>query len=175
MGFNFCGTHSDNYGICVSKIKRPLLSELEKNEVKITGKHGSYDFGNSTYLNRVIEMDITISDDSRAKMIAKVRKIAAWLSQKGELIFDDEPDIHYIGRIYSSVPLETLIIIGTCTIIFDCEPFGYSEEKVTELQVTENNQNLTVESQGTFETPLRIKLKNTGTNTINQLTLIKIK
>jgi predicted phage tail component-like protein len=172
MTFN--GTTSQDMNITVIEVRRPLLPQLTKNTVKVPGKHGEVDLGENTYENKIIEVDIGLAEETEAARLIKARQAAKWISQKGALCFSDEPDIHYIGRIYSSVPLETFLTLGKATLIFDCEPFGY-QDKVTEQVVTNNNQNITVINNGAEETPMRIKLKNTGTTTINQITLMKFR
>lgn len=172
MTFN--GTTSDIIGISIIDVRRPLLPQLTKNTVKVPGKHGEIDLGENTYENIIIEVDIGLAEDTETNRLIKARQVAAWLSKKGVLSFSDEPNIHYVGRVYSSIPLETFLTLGQSTLLFDCEPFGY-QNMVTEQTITNNNQNVTIINSGAVETPMRIKLKNTGTTTINQITLIKFR
>jgi predicted phage tail component-like protein len=161
-------------GIVVQEVSRPLLPQLADNEIKVADRHGSYDMGNNTYENRIIEVSIGFKEDTRENRILKSRQIASWLSQKGELIFDDEKDVHYIGRVYSSIPLETAIRMGKCKLIFNCEPFAYSSDVVQQITVTQNNFDINVSNDGTIETPFRIRFKNVGTQPITHITILKV-
>ena len=127
IGFEYNGTHSyDAYGIYIKSSNRSILPALRKREIMISGKHGTYDFGENTYDNRIVSVDIAYIRDTLNDLRLHARDIAAWLSQTSykELIFDDEPDKYYLAKIYNDIGLETLYTLGEATIQFECQPFA---------------------------------------------------
>ena len=139
LGFTFNSIHSRTYGIVAKTINRPLLPSLRKRELIIPGRHGAYDFSDNTYENRIIEVELKYIGTSFTELRTRARTIAAWLSGYNgskNLVFDDEPDKYYVGKIYSAVGLQSLFTIGQCTIQFECEPFAYAN--LEEYDVTYN-------------------------------------
>lgn len=177
MIMTFNDITSKDMDVIIGKVNRPLMPELTKNTIKICGRHGEIDLEDNTYNNKIIEVEIAYKAKTKSERMIKAREVAAWLSKKTKtkLSFSDDPSVHYIGRVYSNIPLETFVTVGQATIVFDCEPFAYSERKTAQQTITMNLQEIEVENKGAISTPFRIKLKNIGNSTINQITLVKIK
>lgn len=130
IGFTFNNIHSSTYGIVAKSINRPLLPVLRSRQLVIPGKHGTYDFADNTYENRTIEVGLKYIGTSFEELRTRARQIAYWLSGVNgnkNLVFDDEPDKYYAGKIYSDVGLQNLFRIGECTIQIECEPFAYAD------------------------------------------------
>lgn len=115
---------SNTYDIVAKSVNRALLPTLTKRELSIPGKHGTYDFGNNTYQNRIITVNMQYIGASFNNLRLNARNIASWLSQETykELIFSDEPDKFYYAKIYGQVALENLLRLGKATIQFECQP-----------------------------------------------------
>ncbi len=173
-GFSFNGKHSSEFGLYLKTINRPLLPDLRKREIIVPGRDGVYDFEGNTYENKLIELQCTIIKNKMTDLRQQARVIAGWLKNKGELRFDDEPDKYYVGRIYSSVPLENIVGTGIFTLTFDCEPFAYSSTNMIEVTRTDDSP-LFVYNNGTVEAPQEITITNRGANTINGFTIKLIK
>jgi predicted phage tail component-like protein len=130
IGFTYGGVHSNTYGIVCKSVNRPLLPVLVKRELTIPGRHGTYDFGDNTFENRIIEVDLKYIGTSIAELRTRARQIAAWLSGYSgskNLIFDDEPDKYYVGKVYSDVGLTNLFSLGEVSVQIECEPFAYAD------------------------------------------------
>ncbi len=129
IGFTYNGTHSSEYGIVAKTVNRPILPTLRKRELVVPGKHGTYDFNDNTFENRIIEVELRYIGTSFEELRTRSREIAYWLSGYSEeknLIFDDEDDKWYVAKIYSTVGLTNLFKLGETTIQFECEPFAYA-------------------------------------------------
>lgn len=174
MGFTFNGKHSSDFGLAVKSLDRSLLPSLRKSEITVSGRHGTYDFEQNTYENRIISVDCAIKAGSIHELRQKARRIAGWLKDKGELRFDDEPDKYYIGRVYSRVPFENLFVLGRFTLNFECEPFAYSSTNMIEVIRTDDSP-IFVYNNGTIEAPQEITITNLGENTIHGFTIKLIK
>lgn len=131
LGFAFNGQHSSSdFGIVVKSINRSMLPGMIKKEISIPGRHGTYDFSDNVYENRVISIGISYKASSYNDLREKVRDLAVWLSQQTykELIFDDEPDKYYLAKVYPSVSFENMMKLGKTMIEFTCQPHALSIE-----------------------------------------------
>ncbi len=170
-GFTFNGVHSSAHGIIMLSKDRTTLPALRKRAVTVMGRHGEYDFGGNAYNNRIITFECAFIASDPANIRAKLRPIAAWLSQKGRLLFDDEPGVFYIGRLYSDVGLSQKNGVGSFTLQFDCEPFAYAEQTSVTGTITESGKSIFAANTGTVETPCMIRLTNTGDTAIDGCTI----
>lgn len=176
LGFTFNNTHSLVYDICFRSINRELLPQKEQQQYKILGRDGLLAIGDVTYSNRMIEVEISFTGItySLEDLRKRCREIAKWLSVKGSLIFDDEPDKAYQAIIYSNINLEQMVALGSCKLVFECEPFAVTPNYITTVKtINGNNIDTLVEVQGTQETPCIISIKNTGSKPISGLEIIR--
>ena len=169
LGFSFNGISANTYNLIARSVDRPILPALRKREIIIPGRHGSYDFEGNVYENRIIEIDVKWIASSADNLRATARSIASWLSQteRKQLIFDDEPAKYYLAKLYSAAPLQNLLTVGQTSLIFECDPFAYSTTVGSfSTEITEDDQEFTVTTSGTAETPQIITVTNTGGTTI---------
>lgn len=137
LGFTYGEVHSSIYGIVAKSVNRPILPVLRSRQLVIPGKHGVYDFADNTFENRIIEVNLKYIGTSFEELRTRARQIATWLSGFGgakDLIFDDETDKRYVGKIYSEIGLANFFKIGECSIQFECEPFAYYLESTNTEQ-----------------------------------------
>lgn len=174
IGFFFNNRHSKEFDIAMEQAARGLLPSLRRNDYEITGRHGTVDYGNETYNTRQIVIDICFLDENVSNLQLKARDIAYWLSGKGVLYFDDEPDKAYNARVYDAVDTEQLIRAKKATVIFECQPFANS---INYLQNNYPNATsgaeMTVISNGTQPTPCIISIKNIGVANISNITITR--
>jgi len=108
---------------------------------------------------------------------AKAREMARWLSGKGMLVFDDEPDKAYDAAVYGYVGIEQLELLpaGLLTVTFECQPFAESLEyrQVNIPSITEKPYNIVANVTGTAETCCIITLKNNGSTNIEGITITR--
>ena len=178
IGFTFRNIHSSVYKIGVRSSDRTVIPELRKNEFVIPGRHGTIDYGLNTYEKRSISVKITtVENTTWEELRASARNIAQWLSGKGMLIFDDEPDKAYQASVYSSVGIEQIQCLpgGFFEVVFECQPFAESlnYNQVYEAENTSNSFELLVNVAGTSETPCIITIKNNDISEVNNITLTR--
>lgn len=175
MGFTFNNKHSSEYGIYIRSIDRSLRPEKRKNLFLINGKHGYLDYGNETYENRYISVELNFIKNSLEDLRTQVRSVAEWLSKQGNLIFDDEPNKAYPAKIYDAISLEQINTTGVTSVIFECQPFAESLQfnQVNIPEVTTKPYEIPVNVSGTSETCCIITIKNTGTTNINNITITR--
>jgi phage-related protein len=102
---------------------------------------------------------------------SQARLIAGWLSEEGELCFDSEPDKYYRAYLIGAPPLVKHLQYGEFTLTFEMNPpFAYELPQSKAFAVTDQTA-LPLSVGGTVETPVRIIIRNVGTNTIRNLVL----
>lgn len=172
IGVRFKGTHSSSFDLVSKSEDRTVRPPLKRRELEIPGRHGRYDFGDNKYDNRILAVRFFSPNKNFQTLRQNMRKIAGWLSGKGELIFDDELDKFYQAKVYGQIPLEQLHRTGSFVVMFECEPFAYSN--LNSVEVTrEDVDPIFIFNNGTVETPHEITVTNLGGNTINGF-IIKI-
>jgi predicted phage tail component-like protein len=128
--FTFNGEKASDKNIIVNSIIRPILPTLRPRKMTIPGKDGTWDFGNNTYDEQIVRVVCTMLRPF--KIQDQIRDIARWLSQKGNVVFSDEPDKYYTGRIYSEITQNIMGSQGQFVIPFICDPHAYSLVKTTD-------------------------------------------
>jgi predicted phage tail component-like protein len=110
-------------------VNRPILPVLRRRELIIPGRHGTYSFNDEVFDKRIIEVQLKYIGTSFAELRTRARQIAYWLSGFSgtkNLIFNDEIDKYYVGKIYNEIGLQNLFRVGECTVQFECKPFAYA-------------------------------------------------
>jgi len=125
--FTFNGETASSKNIIVTSIQRPMLPALRPRKLVIPGKDGAWDFGNNTYDERIINVVCLMSRPFRIQ--EQIRSIAYWLSQKGTIIFSDETDKYYVGRLYTELLQEIDGSMGSFVLPFECEPYAYADQE----------------------------------------------
>lgn len=139
----------DNFGIIAKTINRPLLPAKRHTGIKIPGRDGTYNFDDDTYDNIVIPVVIQYVSDDFPDLRIRARSIAVWLSQSSfkPLIFTDEPDKFYSGKVYDAASVEKIVNLApgeSATINFECFPFAFSMvadswlDRLIEPQIIQN-------------------------------------
>lgn len=175
IGFTFRNQHSGSFSVGARSIDRSLIPELRKNEFTIPGKHGAVDYGLNTYAKRPIGIQLGLMRNADHNALRlKARDIAKWLSGKGLLIFDDEPDKAYDAAVYSYVGIDQIRLLpaGTLSIDFECQPFAESlNYRQVNTEITDSNTEVPVDVYGTAEAPCIITIKNIGVTPISGITI----
>ncbi|MED0676993.1 distal tail protein Dit [Aneurinibacillus thermoaerophilus] len=168
--FTYKGISARSMGVRIQSKKRPLLPNIRQEYEDIPGRHGSYSFSDGTLEDITIEIECWVKADSRDDLRYRARQIAAWLYSKDKqrLIFDDEPDLYYYGRIANQIDLETLIRFGKFTLQFRCDPFSYLIENASELILDSDitlNRDIRVDDKYSFvvTSPVTVEVNNFGT------------
>ena len=175
IGFTFRNQHSDDFNVVAKSVDRSLIPELRKNEFAVPGRHGTVDYGLNTYEKRQIRVEIGLIRNATFENLRQsARDIAKWLSGKGILIFDDEPDKAYDASVYDYVGIDQTLghPSGLTSITFECQPFAESlAYNQVNLDVTENNKEISVTVAGTADAGCIITIKNTGATSISGITI----
>jgi predicted phage tail component-like protein len=177
IGFSYNGIHGSTYEIVARSVDRVLLPALRSKQLEIPGRHGTYDFGENTYANRIVSVSLEYVGESFTELRTRAREISAWLTGVNgakRLIFDDEPDKYYMAKIYNQMALSNIFKQGKTEAAFECEPFAYSVTLFTDTaSVTASGSTLTVSSSGTIDTPFTVILQNNGISAISTFTLTR--
>ncbi|MBD1373747.1 phage tail family protein [Hazenella sp. IB182357] len=176
--FKFDGIDSSNYFL-VNNIKRDILPSIKDKLVQVPGRSGTYDFGIEES-ERQIDIDVTISASSPESLRQIVREIATWLHSERvkQLIFSDEPDKIYYGRLSGNTDIDQLISMGQTTLTFilpDPHAFGQTKQQQIDGSGIEHTTDKQTEWQtgtltGLKATPKGLELEKVGTdytNTVN--------
>ena len=116
--------HNSEFGVVFNSQNRTITPAKRKNQYYVNGRDGYLDFGDETFENRIITLEINLLTNNMTNLRQKVRDVAYWLSGSGNLIFDDENDKAYVAKVFEAIDLEQLTTTGKANITFECEPFA---------------------------------------------------
>lgn len=174
-GFTYRGKHSQrDFGITMRSKARRILADRRRRQVEIAGRHGVYTFEGETYGVKLYELSCFVKEQDLETFRRKERQIAAWLSQPGELSFDDEPDLSCSAQIYSAIAPEEYLYAGEFSLIFECDPIAKGENHVVQTHFHSSGERLSVPYGGTAPAPCRITLRNAGSVDVSNVTITMI-
>jgi predicted phage tail component-like protein len=131
MDFKFGSKWASELGLVVKSKNRMALPQIRQRYEYIIGRDGNYDFSDGTLEDRIIDIECCFVAMNVGELRYKMRQVAAWLygnGQKQQLIFSDEIDLFYYGRLQNQIDLEQVVTFGEFTLQFRCEPFAYGVE-----------------------------------------------
>ena len=179
FSFTFRGKNSrTEFGIMSSSYDF-LMPPKRKRKQSIPFRHGSYDYGAEWYDDRILRLRcIWISSFIDKMQRSDVREISSWLSRKGAIYLDVEPDKHYIGELYNpeelimhyQTRLNGYTSDGEFELNFLCEPFAYGVQNIVPIKQGINP----IEYTGTADSPTLIILKNPNPFPITRLTVTAV-
>ena len=172
-GFTFAGRHSSEFGLVFYNVNRTWRPEKNANEFEIPGRDGTVRFEGESYKKRAVvgRVEFYNEDISREAWRQNARRIAQWLSGRGLLTFDDEPDKSYDAEVIGQVDEDMIGSAGMSNITFSCQPFAMSPY-ITEVGVVTTNAGvMPVTIGGTQETPCVITITNMGPNALSAITI----
>ena len=175
LSFSFRNKNCREYGLIVNSYDF-LLPEKRQRKQFVPFRNGAYDYSiedNKRFYNeRELRLRcVWLNDPLKRLSRADIREISLWLSKRGRIVLDIEPDKYYMGELFDSNELTThynyLINMndeydggqttdGEFELTFICEPFAYG--KVVQQSIT-NGKNL-ISYNGTADTPTMIVLRN---------------
>ena len=170
--FNYNGVSSKEYGIYATE--RDFFNPPKRQgRKKIDFRHGTYDFENNMYNNRILNLHCFWKDPKKRH---DIREITLWLSRKGQLVLDIEPDKHYVASLYDDAELkafyyrgfnESKTPIGSFNLSFFCDPFAYSDQTILGIGTGYTDINY----HGTASAPTLIILRNTNNVPVRNITV----
>ena len=186
MGFTFNGKHSKEFGLYFKTDEIPYVATKRSSSVTVQGKDGQYIYEDG-YDNILITLAATVISGSVLTRRKAARKIAAWLSGTGVLVFDYEKDIEYkVVKIPSEILSSMEWSADELEIAFECKPHQkqtYYNDKITWGEATtpwgemnipwggyqrtfdvENGDEINVVNAGTYKAMPLIKLTGIATN-----------
>lgn len=173
-GFSFKGVHSSTFGVYQTPESRVLLPQKRRTLIEIPGRSEAFIQEDGGYNSRVESISCSYTPREGESLQRQVRLIAGWLSGVGELTFDYEPEMHYNAFLSSAPPTVKQMAMQYAT--FELEftinhPFAY--QTATQLRFDINSgEPITLNTEGTVSTPIRIVVKNTGDQPIHNLIIL---
>lgn len=179
LGFSFRGIHSSEFKIGVRSDNRTLLPSKRKNTFVIPGADGEIDFNDPddyTYEPRNISVVMFLYDNDHWTDLRKsARDVAYWLSGRGRLVFDDEPDMMYEAIIYDQIDMEqfNLLPVGGVEISFECQPIAESIHYRQSYNpiINSSDYEATLNVNGNRKTGCIITIINNGTTPVKDIIL----
>lgn len=163
FSFNFLGKDSyKDFGIYVEERPSMPLPERNVTLTEVPGLNGSLMEDDGTYKDIVISVKCNVIDNNLPNALDNIR---AWLSSgRGDLIFSNQPDKKYEGRVIEQIDIsQETEILGSFEVNFQCKPFKYEVNPQTiTLTSKESINNL-----GSFEANPIIKVYGSGNITLN--------
>lgn len=170
ISFNFLNKNSyEDFGIKIKTRPSIPLAERRVTYTEIMGRSGSLTYDDNTYKDITIAVECYLVDK---ELINSIYDIKAWLSGGvGELIFSFDDERKYIAQVVNKIDIvQSFKILGSFTIIFNCQPFGYAiDNSIATLSASQG----IINNIGTKESNPTIKIYGNGTIdlTINSETI----
>ena len=161
-GITFKDTHSSEFGVIIHTNANPMLPKLRVSEISIPSKSSTYKFTDG-YEDRTIRLVFKIIDKNFIEKRNRIRSIAQWLTGKGKLIFDYEPEKYYKAEVFSGITPTIDPTVDTFEVTFLCEPFALAEyENVVAKDNITTTDTLTAINNGTYESNPMIEITGTA-------------
>ena len=172
-GFSFKGVHSSKFGIYTQDTSRAILPPRREGKVAIPGRSGYYSgAAGNVYGERSEAVHCSFKCPNGKTVPEVCREIAYWLSGTGRLVYDKEPDKHYMAHISGGPPMVQHLKYGEFDLTWDYNPpFAFGRTVTQEIATGENP----VAYQGTAETPCMIVLRNVSKADVLNVTITAIK
>lgn len=179
MKFSLGSKTSDDLDIALLNTPKPLAGGTNDKMSNVPGQIGGYDYGaDLTSLRFRLNCEIK-NATSQSELMTKARTIADHLfDDEGnprtmELSFTDEPDKFWEVR-YGFNRRATFMDrivggkIGRFTLnLVAADPRAHEAEDTTSQTITSSGGTITVTNSGNVKTPVKIKITNNGSSTIN--------
>ena len=126
LGFYFNGKHSNDMGLVIKTESNPLFPKKRIEMETVMGKDGAYTFEGS-YNNKTLKFRCVFLESDMITRRLLARNLSEWLSSKGDLILDYEPDKKYIvTQTVNDIDLILENVYDTFSIAFEVMPQQYS-------------------------------------------------
>jgi phage-related protein len=172
--FIFKGIHSSTYGVKETPSSKVLSPLKRRNIITIPGRLSGFVQEDGGYEPRVESIICSYGLQYGVDIHDQVRDIAGWLDGIGELTFDYEPSRHYLAYVSSPPSLVTMLEFSQFQVEFTMvNPFAYETavQQKDLISASGPNNIMTITTEGTAKTPVRIVIKN---NTNSKITRLKI-
>lgn len=171
-GFTFKGVHSGTFGVYETPESQVLLPQKRRTLIDIPGRSESFIQEDGGYNSRVESISCSYAPRPGENLQRQVRLIAGWLSGVGELTFDYEPEMHYNAFLSSAPPAVKQMAMQYAT--FELEftinhPFAYETAQQLHFEEVVSGTSISLLTDGTVSTPVRLIIKNTGDKPIQNL------
>lgn len=171
-GFTFKGIHSSVFGVRETPGDRVLSPLKRRNLIEIPGRSSAVIQEDGGYNSRVESISCSYAAQPGISLQRQVRLIAGWLDGVGELTYDYEPEMHYNAFLSSAPPTVKMLEYATFDLEFTINhPFAY-ETAQQEVFSIKSGDSIRISTDGTVKTPIRLIIKNTGTQPIHNLVLL---
>ena len=145
----------DIKGLLISELPPITKPNMRVKETVIDGVDGSLieELGYESY-DKTILIGLRIGAD--------VDKITEFFTGNGEVVFSNEPDKYYIGRIIKNIDYARLLRYKVATVTFRVQPFKYNRVEVPR-QATTDRTSMIVENLGNHTSKPLITIQGSGT------------
>lgn len=165
------GVPFKSIGLGLKSHNIPVLPPTKDYSLELADRDGEIDFG-STYGARTFNLEcVVMADDTTLDYHRRVAQVAALFNvRKGDIVFtfSDRPGKRYIGRYAGTLDIEKVIFDGNVTIPIKMgeNPFPVSDERITELTISQSPQVIKINSEGDERASPVIVITNTGNNVL---------
>ena len=150
------------FGLFVESVLRPVMAPLRPRKATIPFRSGAIDFG-AKYRD---EMTVVVNCGRGTMTRDQLRELSYVLSRKGQIIFWDEPNKYYYGRIYDNQELTKISTLDKFQLKFICDPCAYGDHVTLDFVNRINHA-----YKGTEETPCVIQIANNNNYAIKNITI----
>ena len=145
----------DIKGLLISELPPITKPNIRVKETVIDGVDGSIieELGYESY-DKTVLIGLKIGAD--------IDKITEFFTGNGEIVFSNEPDKYYIGRIIKNIDYARLSRFRVATVTFRVQPFKFNRVEVPR-QATSDRTSMIVENLGNHTSKPLITIQGSGT------------
>ena len=159
-GFIWKGIHSSEKGLKIISLPDVTTPKQRVEKITVPGRNGDLTLTDNDYEGEVKSVEFDYFDNN-------FDDIKTWLNGTGEVIFSNEPDRYYKGRIINKIALDQVLKKFHSGIVqFDCQPFGYSLNNNPIIKINESNS-MEIFNPGTVESEPVITIYGYGSIDLN--------
>lgn len=136
------GKTARELGMCMLRAsQRPILAPTVDNVVTVPYMHGAYDFG--AYMGpKSFNLECAFNTRNSVELQRRASDFAAFLLDADgrprtiSMVFDYQPDRHYMIRYSGNLPIDRVVGLGTFSLpVTAYDPFAYSVYSSDEINV----------------------------------------
>ena len=142
-------------GLLISELPLIKKPNMRVKETVIDGLDGSIieELGYESY-DKVVTIGLRVGAD--------VDKISDFFTGNGEIVFSNESDKCYVGRVIKSIDYQRLLRYRVATVTFRVQPFKYNRVEVPR-QATSERTSMIIENLGNHTSKPIITINGSGT------------
>lgn len=142
-------------GLIICELPPISKPQMRVAETVIDGVDGSIieELGYASY-DKALTIGLTQNAD--------IDEIISYFTGEGDIVFSNESDKYYKGKIIGQIDYARLVRFKTATIVFRVQPFKYNYLEEEKTIAIEEIESITIENKGNYKAKPILTIRGTG-------------